>query len=473
MPTAADAADILRGTLRAFPGIVTRRVAAEGSHAHAVDEKVIVALVFASGPQGRVARLVIDFIMSHMGRERRLDSHAPVARSEKPKGHWGTPDADYYLCEPRQATIAARMLRYASADTQGPKRPRAQPIDWPLPVLLSHAFVAFEKEYRQLAAAQDDAPSLGIWGNVLRAIPEAGLDKRELPGRTVLSLRGMRAVLRDLERRGWLQVEKQGRGAYLLRLTSAGQRAQALAPKLMATVERRWRRRFGAELFTTLQQSLADIVRQFDVCWPWYLTGYGPGDSSVTGGSHVPASAGPPRIPAHGADWPVVIRNAAQTKAKVPLLALLSEALAGFASDYRSDAFGYGAGLGDTSNLLASIKGTGMALEEAAAQGDVSGNGKSGMERHLVVVVEPGKPKDGSRRVYLTPKGQRARDSHAYLVVAVEKAWQRRYGKAVPALRKALLRLDPQLGDGLPNYPNTTAWYWESLLIGGQKRESG
>ena len=466
MPASADAAKTLAAALRAFPGIVTRRDAAKGSYVRDAGDQVVAALVFASGPPGRVAALVIDFIMSHMGEQRRLDSHAPVRRSAAPAGDRGTPNADYYVLSARQATIAARYLRYAGADVHGPRRPRTQLIENPLPVLLSHAFAAFEKDFREAAAKVPGAPSLGIWANVLRAIPDAGLDRRELAPRTVLSLRGVRAVLRDLERLGWLTSEKRGRGLHLLRLTAAGRQARDAAPRLIAQLERRWRHRFGADLGKRLHQALANIVRQLDVCWPWCLTGYGPGDVSVTGGSHVPASVGPPRTPAHGADWPVVLRSAAAKTARAPLPALLSEVLAAFTADYESDAFGYGAGLGATSNMLYFVRSAGMPLAEAAKRGEVRGNGKAGMERHLVVVVEPGKPKDENRRVYLTPKGQRARDSHAYLVVAVEQAWQRRYGKAVLALRGALEELDRQLPAGLPNYPNTTAWYWESMLAG-------
>lgn len=463
----AAAGGALGAALRGFPGIVTRRAVGTASHVHETAGEVVVVLVFAAGRTGQVATLVVDFIMSHMGRDRRLDSHAPVQQHTGPGCGCGTPNAVHYVCTPRQAAIAARMLRYASADTQGPSRPHALLSSVPLPVLLSHALCAFRDGYRQAVGEDLSLPSMGLWANVLRAIPDAGLDRRELPARTVLSLRGMRAVLRDLERRRWLTSDKQGRGVHLLRLTASGRQARDAGPRLVANVERRWRRRFGTGEVAALHTALADIARQFDVCWPWSLTGYGPGDASVTGGGHVPGVVGPPRIPPHGADWPVVLRKGGGAARRPPLPALLSEVLAAFTMDYEWDAFGYGAGLWSTSNLLQFVKASGMALEEAAARGDVRGNGKSGLERHLVVVVESGKPGDGSRRVHLTPKGQRARDSHAYLVEAVEQDWQRRYGKAVAALRQVLERLDRQLGEGWPNYPDTTAWFLESLVVGG------
>lgn len=470
MVAAVAAAGALGAALRRFPGILTRRAAATASHVHETADAVVLVLAFAAGRQGRVAALVVDFVMSHMGRERRLDSHSPVPKREGAGCDCGTEHAVHYVCTPRQAAIAARMLRYAGADTQGPARPRTELCETPLPVLLSHALCAFEDGYRQAVGGNPALPSIGLWANLLRAVPDAGLDRRDLPARTVLSVRGARAVLRDLQRRGWLTSDKLGRGTYLLRLTAAGRHARDAAPKLVANIERRWRRRFGAGEVAALRAALADIVGKFDVCLPWHLTGYGPGDASITGGGHLPGVVGPPRIPTHGADWPVVLRKDAVQPRRQPLPALLSEALAAFTVDYEWDAFGYGAGLGSTSNLLQFVKNGGMALAEAGARGDVRGNGKAGLERHLVVAVAPGKPSDGSRRVFLTPKGQRARDSHAHLVVAVEQDWQRRYGKAVAALRQTLERLDRRLGDGWPNYPNTTAWFFESLVASGTPR---
>ena len=65
--------------------------------------------------------------------------------------------------------------------------------------------------------------------------------------------------------------------------------------------------------------------------------------------------------------------------------------------------------------------------------------------------------------MYLTPKGRRARDSHAYLLMAVEQDWQRRYGDCVVALREALESLEQDFGGDLPNYPSTTGWIWHSM----------
>ena len=76
-----------------------------------------------------------------------------------------------------------------------------------------------------------------------------------------------------------------------------------------------------------------------------------------------------------------------------------------------------------------------MTLEQAQTLGRVSGNGKTLHERHLDVVVEPGRPRDMSRRVYPTPKSRRARDAYPHLVMEIEEGWRDAYGDAVPALR--------------------------------------
>ena len=220
-----------------------------------------------------------------------------------------------------------------------------------------------------------------------------------------------------------------------------------------------------------VREALAALVAQFDIELPWCLTGYGPADASITGGNHIAAEPGPPRIPHHGQDWPVVLRKPNTDVSQQPLPALLSQALAGFTIDYEWEIFGYGAGLNATANLLQHVSDKGISLSDATARGEVSGNGKAGAERHLVAVVEPGKPRDMTRRVLLTPKGKRARDSYAYLVTQVERDWHERYGGCVQELRTALEAIDGELGEGLPNYPDTTKWFFHSMVAASPFRK--
>ena len=99
-----------------------------------------------------------------------------------------------------------------------------------------------------------------------------------------------------------------------------------------------------------------------------------------------------------------------------------------------------------------------MSLERARSICDVIGTGKSAPERHLCVVVEPGRPRDGSRKVYLTPKSRRIRDSYPALVTEIEARWRNRFAGVLAGLRSALETLDAATAPGTPDYPDTRAW---------------
>ena len=473
MPDAPRGIRDAHAALAAFPGIVTRAQRKRGSHVQVDGDRAVVALVFDADIHGTTARLITAYIFSRMG-NRRLDGKAPVRASVAPACASGPKDATYYVCSTGQLAIFVRALQYANATPPGHPRPQAPLAGRPLSTLLGHALVAFERDYdarrggaRGASSPQETAytPSLGVWSNVLRVIGDDGVHPRILAERSVLSRRGVRAVVRDLERLGWIRTARGGGGPRVL-LTAAGSRARDKCPPHLAAAEDGWRTTFGARRVATLRKALVALTRQFEIELPWYLTGYGPGDASATGGDYIAAQTGPPRIPHHGQDWPVVLRTAGEDTSQLPLPALLSQALAMFTIDYEWDIAGYAAGLHFTANLLRHIPDEGLPLAQAAPLGDVSGSGKSGTERHLATVVEPGKPRDGTRRVYLTPKGKAARDSYASRLATVEEDWHSRFGACVTALRTALEALDTDFGDNLPDYPNTTAWYWHSMIAG-------
>jgi len=450
----------------AFAGIVAAKPRRQGSHAHVEGDRCVVALVFSDDTQGQVARLLADFVFSRMGQGERLDGKAPV-RGARSACASGTKDATHYVCSRRQFAVFVRALQYASVAPMGPPHPKMKLSTTPLSFLLSHALVAFERDYN---ARRGTAPSLAIWSNVLRVVDDGGVSVRELAQRAVLSHRGAKGVTRDAERLGWLATRSADRTRHLF-LTASGRRARDASAQTVAAVEQQWQARFARRL-AALRRALAALVRQFDVDLPFYLSGYGPADASITGGNHLPAQTGPPRIPHHGQDWPVVLRPAGRDEAALPLPALLAQALAMFTIDYEWDISGYGAGLNHTSNLLRHIPDGGMPLARAAALGDVVGNGKSGTERHLVAVVTPGARRDPGRLVHLTPKGKSAHDSFAHRVMAVERDWRARFGRCAADLRSALEALDADFGDDLPDYPDTTAWYAESMIAGSAAARS-
>ncbi len=458
--TDVNAVEEAHALFDAFAGIVAAKPRGQGSHAHVEGDRCVVALVLSDDTQGEVARLLADFVFSRMGQGERLDGKAPVRGRSPSACADGTMDATHYVCSRRQFAVFVRALKYASVAPMGPPHPKMKLGTTPLSFLLSHALVAFERDYN---ARRGTAPSLAIWSNVLRVVDD-GVSVRELAQRAVLSQRGAKGVTRDAERLGWLATRPAGRTRHLF-LTASGRRARDASAQTVAAVEQQWRARFTRRL-AALRQALAALACQFDVDLPFYLSGYGPADASITGGNHLPAQTGPPRIPHHGQDWPVVLRPAGRDEAALPLPALLAQALAMFTIDYEWDISGYGAGLNHTSNLLRHIPDGGMPLARAAALGDVAGNGKSGTERHLVAVVTPGARRDPGRLVHLTPKGKSARDSFAHRVRAVERDWRARFGHCAADLRGALEALDADFGENLPDYPDTTAWYAESMIAG-------
>ena len=458
-----DDAERARALFATFPGIVVAPVPGRGSHVHVEGDHAVAALVFGNDAHGEAARLVVAFIFSRMGRGQRLDGKAPVTASAASACACATKGAVHYACTTGQLAVFLRALTYASAAPMGPPGPVVALAGTPLPFLLSRALAAFERDYEALPAqGQQPKPALGVWCNVLRGIGEEAIRQRDLPERTVLSRRGTRAVTRDLQRLGWLAVERQD-GVPKLRLTDAGLLAHDAGPRFIAAGEAAWRDRFGKRRINALRGALVALTKQFEIELPWHLTGYGPADASVTGGSFVAAQPGPPRLPHHGEEWPVVLRKVGDDTAPLPLHALLSQALAQFTIDYEWDVEGYAAGLNFTTNLLRHIPDEGLPLGQAIELGHVRGNGKSGTERHLVTVVTPGRPSDKTRRVLLTPKGKAARDSFAHRLAQTQRDWRTRYGDCVANLRDALAALDDDLGPDLPDYPNTTAWFWHSM----------
>ena len=230
-------------------------------------------------------------------------------------------------------------------------------------------------------------------------------------------------------------------------------------------VEKSWSVRFG-QAFEQLVRSLAAIEHSLELEFPNHITGYGLGDEALTGGNYLPAEEGPPRIPGRGTEWPVVIRSTNRPSINLPLSTLLSRVLTSFALDYESDLLGR---LGLTVLFFRHIPDSGITLAEAREHQDITGKGTSLHERHMNVVIQPGKPSDGTRMVYPTPKTRLARDAYPHQVARVESRWQKQHGRpTMSALRSSLASLDQSFESNLPDYPNTTIWmvpYYEPFLI--------
>ena len=441
-PSIAAVTARLNGIVRNFPGI-TQRPAQPAFRDHGA--RVEAHLSFDEGPAGTAARLVTEHILRRRS--------TPV----EPSGGASAGDGMHLSLSTAGASRFARGLGYAGTECLAPARPGRTLGGTTLPALLSHALIAFERDYG-LAAA--DAPTLPVWSNVLRVFATDALTDQEFGRRAILSHRVVRVVLRDLAKHGWLESDPTRSRAW--RLTDRGLAQERLAREPLAQVERRWRDRHGAATVESLRGGLADVAGRLDLEWPWYLTAYGPSDPSLTGGSFLPPEPGPPYVPGRGEEWPVAPRAAIPPPAELPLSALLSKVLAAFTVDYEEERLGP---LGPASVFLTAVPGDAIALAQARSICDVGGTGKSAPERHLCVTVAPGRPRDGHRLVYLTPKARRIRDSYPALVMDIEARWRDRFGAGVfDAVRGALETLDAGTIPGTPDYPDTRAWLHPASL---------
>ena len=437
----ADDVDRARSRLdavfSAYPGIVADR-----SRSRAQADGFAVTCIFGSGDLGRAAALAVDYATGRVGASTTTDSNSMRVR-----------------CSATQFVRFQHYLHYAS-ELQVGRRPKAVPTKPPLPTLLGRALGAFVDHYDSARGEDRSIPQLGVWANALRAIDAEGTEQRQLGRRAAISKRVAEVVVSRLERRGRVSVEaktvpgRRGK-ARIVHLTADGRAACLAAARLVGTVQEDWRQRLGNDGIVRLREALSSVVDRLPVELPHQVTGYGAGDPSVTGGDYVPEDPGPPRIPAHGQDWPVVMREPGSAAADLPLPALLSQVLAAFAIDYERERLG---NLSVVSNFLRFVGDEGVTLERAKALGGVSGNGKTLHERHLDVVVEPGRPSDKSRRVYLTPKGRRMRDAYPHLVAEIEQRWCEEYGDSVGTMRSTLNAMNEQFHDDLPDYPDTNGW---------------
>lgn len=430
MSSTAAVADRLNRIVADFDGIATgeSRCRPEGSG-------VLVEVSFDDSPAGIVARLTVEHIL------RRGASPSAIVRDR----------AVRLSLSARDALRFGRALGYAGTECLAPERPRRELETVSLPTLLSHVLIAFERDYGDAGA---QVPTLPVWSNVLRVFGAEALTDRELGPRAVLAKRVVRVVMRDLQRLRWLEPGAAGSRAF--RLTDPARALEAAARRRIADIDMAWRHRYGSAVIERLRGALAEIVASQDLEWPWYLTGYGPGDPSVTGGCYLPADPGPPRVPGRGTEWPAVPRDTSAPPTGLPLSALLSKVLAAFTIDYEEERLGP---LSAASVFLAQVPEDAISLARARSICDVVGTGKSAPERHLCVAVEAGGPRDGSRMVYLTPKARRIRDSYPALVREIESRWRDRFGaRVLDALRGALAALDAGTAPGTPDYPDTRAW---------------
>jgi DNA-binding MarR family transcriptional regulator len=323
----------------------------------------------------------------------------------------------------------------------------------PLPALLSGALVAHtieldnEAEHRlphRTTRADDpearrDAPwlvSYVLWSTVLQHVNGTGITVAELRARA----RTNRLLLGGLRRWGYVvltppageTLRNPPQDATLVRTTIAGRRAGVIWSSLPATMEGRWRSRFGDEAVDDLQRALRAIFEDLPFDPPDFLpfvvpTQNGKSEPTLTG----TATAGAAAARASTAD----------------LSQLMAGVLLAFTVDVERESR---ISLPISANTLRVLRPSGVRIRDLPRVTGVSKEANAmcagWLERHGCAVAEPDPAATRGKVLRLTEKGLRAQQKHERLVRATEAAWGSTYGAtAVRDLRVALERV---VGDG-------------------------
>lgn len=310
----------------------------------------------------------------------------------------------------------------------------------PLPVLLAHVLLDINRQFERAGAAIGEEPSLLVWADLLRVIPDVGILLTDLPAAARISRRAVKAWL-TLEGQGWLRVDASGPRAKLVTLTEQGRERRDRWGELIAATERTWSARVGNT--RGLRAGLEALVGQLDLELPHYPMVYGASDLRALGGRAIAAKQGPPRIPPHGSDWVPVVRTDNENVVRLPLHALVSQALMAFTIDYEEEA--------SFSMAMAAMLGRAMPTRAVPVESlprvlGVNGSGKSGLERHGFVRVS------GDREAGLTDVGLRVRDAYQPVLASVTRSWRARFGDdLVNGLVTSLADVEDHLSGDLPD----------------------
>ena len=253
----------------------------------------------------------------------------------------------------------------------------------PLNVLLSHALLDLTR-----ACERAGADEVVLWSNLLRVVGDDGIDRKALPSHVRLSKRAVKTMVDGLARHEWASVD-----GGVVRLSNVARRARDEWGAAIVEADATWP---GASLRAPLEA----FVSQLPLEHSHYPCGYGTADWRVTGGP--------------GVDWRAVNRDlGADTVSSLSLLALLSQALVGFAAEYESRVpFAMLVGV----YLDAAFADGSAPLADAPSVLMIAGNGRSALERHGVVEVTT------SKRVTLTSVGRMVRDAYRPTVEAIESS---------------------------------------------------
>lgn len=432
--------DRLRSILRNYPATAKNR---RRSRLIETDNHYEIAFSFNKSRLDRVDKLLVAFAADRVNAKRCEPSD-------------GRPATDCYRCNEEQAI---RMLRYLSyATIVEPREVSSGTLEGrtPLHVLLTSALSQFTKDYEAAPSAKG-RPRLAVWSNVLQVLANHKLTLKEIGQSAITANRTTKVVVKASMAAGLINADPPESMLVRTRfeLSKLGKLMRNAGKRRVTTVTTKWAGQYGTH-FERLLSSLQAIDSKLELEYPNHITGYGPADESLTGGSILPAETKPTRIPGRGMEWPVVPRDSDRDRSDVPLSTLLSHVLTQFALDYEGEGQGR---LGLTTLFHQYLPDDGMSLSEARRLTPINGKGTSLHERHVYIVLDPGKPSDGSRLVYPTQKSRIARDAYPHLAMEIEQQWAERYGRRTMSnLRKSLEALVVQWDDDSKGYPDTTSW---------------
>jgi DNA-binding MarR family transcriptional regulator len=316
----------------------------------------------------------------------------------------------------------------------------------PLSTLLSWALVAFTVEFdnefeRQTphrttgfgsTSGADHKPwlvSLVMWTNCMQFVDVAGVSVGEMErlARTRTNLAGMQR---------WSYVivapdpadsrSKPPAADWVVRATTAGQRAQEVWRPLFGEIEARWRTRFGAAEVSQLKDALQAVVSRFEEdlpdCLP--ILGYGLLSDNILPAKRMAAAS-----------------HHDSKDAPRSLAPLLAKPLLAFTRDFEREA---GLSLAICADVLRPTGREGMPLRDLPRRSGVSKEAIAmavtflGKRGYAVVEADAGR----SKTLRLTPTGLAALESYQQLVRVIERRWKARYGEqALLQLRASLERL--------------------------------
>jgi hypothetical protein len=282
-----------------------------------------------------------------------------------------------------------------------------------LPSLLWNIIGGLEHEYANQGAGMSLLPPLEMWANLLRAVNQAGIDRRELPATLRLSKRAVGTRVSTALRLRWVEELKLGPRQEIVRLAP---RCSDIADRwntVQRTAEERWQASVGIQSSGTLRACLEELVAAFPLEYPHYPAGYGPADASITGGN--------------GADWKEVLRGEGDTVSHLPLSSLVSEALVAFAIGYEKMS---PVALSLSTDVIQRIPAEGRPLREIGLS-----PGLSALRRHGYVRTDG----NGGKIAYLTHRGLDVQRMYEGRIQLVEEGWCEAFGNSVvTALRRVL-----------------------------------